>query len=87
MQKILVWDWPVRIGHWLMVGGFVLGIVHRRYGLGSGSGLRGFLGHIVLVQFGSVASSSPMRRSIIDSPRDQNFGSRASSPKGLSSSE
>lgn len=23
MQKILVWDWPVRIGHWLMVGGFV----------------------------------------------------------------
>jgi cytochrome b len=24
MQKILVWDWPVRIGHWLMVGGFVL---------------------------------------------------------------
>jgi cytochrome b len=24
MQKILVWDWPVRLGHWLMVGGFVL---------------------------------------------------------------
>lgn len=24
MQKILVWDWPVRIGHGLMVGGFVL---------------------------------------------------------------
>lgn len=24
MQKILVWDWPVRIGHWLMVGGFVV---------------------------------------------------------------
>jgi len=24
MQKILAWDWPVRIGHWLMVGGFVL---------------------------------------------------------------
>ena len=24
MQKILVWDWPVRIGHWLMVGGFCL---------------------------------------------------------------
>lgn len=24
MQKILVWDWPVRIGHWLMVGGFVI---------------------------------------------------------------
>ncbi|MDE2439709.1 MAG: cytochrome b/b6 domain-containing protein [Betaproteobacteria bacterium] len=23
MQKILIWDWPVRIGHWLMVGGFV----------------------------------------------------------------
>ena len=24
MQKILAWDWPVRIGHWLMVGGFIL---------------------------------------------------------------
>lgn len=24
MQRILVWDWPVRIGHWLMVGGFIL---------------------------------------------------------------
>jgi cytochrome b len=24
MNKILVWDWPVRIGHWLMVGGFCL---------------------------------------------------------------
>jgi cytochrome b len=24
MKKILVWDWPVRIGHWLMVGGFVV---------------------------------------------------------------
>lgn len=24
MQKILVWDWPVRIGHWLMVAGFTL---------------------------------------------------------------
>jgi len=24
MPKILVWDWPVRIGHWLMAGGFVL---------------------------------------------------------------
>ncbi|MBP5997795.1 MAG: cytochrome b/b6 domain-containing protein [Azonexus sp.] len=24
MQKILVWDWPVRLGHWLMVGGFSL---------------------------------------------------------------
>lgn len=24
MHKILVWDWPVRLGHWLMVGGFVL---------------------------------------------------------------
>lgn len=22
--KILVWDWPVRIGHWLLVGGFIL---------------------------------------------------------------
>ena len=24
MHKILVWDWPVRLGHWLMVGGFIL---------------------------------------------------------------
>lgn len=24
MQKILVWDWPLRLGHWLMVGGFCL---------------------------------------------------------------
>ena len=24
MQKILVWDWPVRIGHWLMAAGFAL---------------------------------------------------------------
>jgi cytochrome b len=24
MQNILVWDWPVRIGHWLMVGGFII---------------------------------------------------------------
>ncbi|UCV29850.1 cytochrome b/b6 domain-containing protein [Ferribacterium limneticum] len=24
MQKILVWDWPVRLGHWLMVAGFSL---------------------------------------------------------------
>ena len=24
MQKILVWDWPVRLGHWLMVGGFIV---------------------------------------------------------------
>ena len=24
MQKILVWDLPVRLGHWLMVGGFAL---------------------------------------------------------------
>ncbi len=22
MKKILVWDWPVRLGHWLMAGGF-----------------------------------------------------------------
>lgn len=22
MQKILVWDWPVRLGHWLMAIGF-----------------------------------------------------------------
>ena len=24
MQKILVWDWPVRLGHWLIVGGFIV---------------------------------------------------------------
>lgn len=24
MERILVWDWPVRIGHWLLVGGFAL---------------------------------------------------------------
>lgn len=24
MNKILVWDWPVRIGHWLMVAGFII---------------------------------------------------------------
>lgn len=24
MPKILVWDWPVRLGHWLMVGGFIV---------------------------------------------------------------
>ena len=24
MKKILVWDLPVRLGHWLMVGGFIL---------------------------------------------------------------
>ena len=24
MQKVLVWDWPVRLGHWLMVGGFIV---------------------------------------------------------------
>jgi cytochrome b len=24
MNKILVWDWPVRLGHWLLSGGFVL---------------------------------------------------------------
>jgi len=24
MKKVLVWDLPVRVGHWLMVGGFVL---------------------------------------------------------------
>jgi len=24
MKQILVWDWPVRVGHWLMVGGFCL---------------------------------------------------------------
>lgn len=24
MQRILVWDWPTRLGHWLMVGAFCL---------------------------------------------------------------
>lgn len=24
MQKVLIWDWPVRLGHWLMAGGFCL---------------------------------------------------------------
>ena len=24
MKSILVWDWPVRLGHWLMVGGFIV---------------------------------------------------------------
>ena len=24
MNKILVWDWPVRVGHWLLVGAVVL---------------------------------------------------------------
>lgn len=24
MKNILVWDWPVRLGHWLMVGGFII---------------------------------------------------------------
>jgi cytochrome b len=24
MQKILVWDWPVRLGHWLLVSAFAL---------------------------------------------------------------
>lgn len=24
MNRILVWDWPVRIGHWLLVGSFAL---------------------------------------------------------------
>ena len=24
MKRILIWDWPVRIGHWLMAGGFVV---------------------------------------------------------------
>lgn len=24
MDKILVWDWPVRIGHWLLAGAFTL---------------------------------------------------------------
>lgn len=24
MQKILVWDWPVRLGHWLLVAAFAL---------------------------------------------------------------
>lgn len=24
MKKVLIWDWPVRLGHWLMVGGFII---------------------------------------------------------------
>ena len=24
MSRIMVWDWPVRIGHWMLVGGFAL---------------------------------------------------------------
>lgn len=24
MKKVLIWDWPVRLGHWLMVGGFIV---------------------------------------------------------------
>lgn len=24
MGKVLIWDWPVRIGHWLLVGSFAL---------------------------------------------------------------
>jgi len=24
MEKVLIWDWPVRIGHWLLVGAFAL---------------------------------------------------------------
>ena len=24
MTRILVWDWPVRLGHWLLAGGFAL---------------------------------------------------------------
>jgi len=24
MPKILVWDWPVRLGHWLMAGAFIV---------------------------------------------------------------
>lgn len=24
MGKVLIWDWPVRIGHWLLVGAFAL---------------------------------------------------------------
>lgn len=24
MEKVLIWDWPVRVGHWLLVGAFTL---------------------------------------------------------------
>lgn len=24
MNKVLIWDWPVRVGHWLLVGAFAL---------------------------------------------------------------
>jgi len=24
MDKVMIWDWPVRIGHWLLVGAFAL---------------------------------------------------------------
>jgi cytochrome b len=24
MNKVLIWDWPVRLGHWLLAGGFIL---------------------------------------------------------------
>lgn len=24
MDKVLIWDWPVRVGHWLLVGAFAL---------------------------------------------------------------
>jgi cytochrome b len=27
MKRILVWDWPTRIGHWLLAGGFVVALL------------------------------------------------------------
>src|SRR3569623_80223 len=70
-------------------GLFVLGVVHRLVHLfGFALVHEGFVSHGILgVQVGSAVSSSPIRRSIIESPSDQKFGSRASSPKGLSNSE
>lgn len=32
MEKILVWDWPVRLGHWLMASAFALAWLSRDAG-------------------------------------------------------